>query len=174
MSLGLLVLHVHGDWRTVSVYVGSDVAAQAREGSEIKPANQMDDDRPNHVHGQASQDSVITTLFKKKRGGYFVDMAANHPLFISNTRSLERDYGWKGLCVDGNENLIGDLARRRTCTVVNAVVASKQDEPVSFRSWLTSTWETGRSGIVGSTRDNAGPASVGASMWQRILRVLIC
>ena len=57
--------------------------------------------------------------------------------------------------------------------MVNAVLAARENEPVSFRSWLTSNWQTGLSGIVGSSGENAGPASIGAGLLQRLYRALI-
>ena len=40
-------------------------------------------------------------MFNRQQGGFFVDMAANDPYFISNTRGLEK-HGWNGLCIEGN------------------------------------------------------------------------
>lgn len=160
-----------GTWRTISVYVGSKAAAQAKHGDPQKPANMMDDDRPKHFHSQGYQDGIIASLFKKKRGGYFVDLAANHPLFISNTRALERDLGWHGLCIDANDQLVGDLARRRTCTVVDAVLSARAGESLSFRSVLTTGWETGLSGLVDGTASSlAGDRHAGlfARLWRAL------
>ena len=39
------------------------------------------------------------------RPRYFVDLAANHAIYLSNTRSLERDHGWEGTCIEANEQL---------------------------------------------------------------------
>jgi len=57
--------------------------------------------------------------------GFFVDMAANRPITHSNTRALERDFGWHGLCLDGNTAALPELARRRTCQVGGAIVSSR-------------------------------------------------
>ena len=166
-------------WRTISVYVGREAARQARKGSHSTPESFMDADKPGKWHSQGSQDQIIAALFPKMRhsrgnGGYFVDLAANHPLFISNTRALERDYGWNGLCIDAAEHLVADLARRRTCTVVNAVLSTQQDDVVTFRAWLTSGWQTGLSGIVGTSGENradggGGVGSVLARYWTSLL-----
>ena len=33
---------------------------------------------------------------------YFVDLAANNATEASNTRLLERDFGWRGVCIEAN------------------------------------------------------------------------
>ena len=49
------------------------------------------------------------------------DSATNEPIFLSNTRTLERDFAWKGLCIDGSFQLALKAMHRRTCTAVQAV-----------------------------------------------------
>lgn len=90
-------------------------------------------DTPNTWHSQHGQDYLIASLFKGRRGGSFVDLAANAPTFISNTRALERDYGWTGICVDANQDLLFALARHRKCQVVGAVVSSASGVAATFR-----------------------------------------
>jgi hypothetical protein len=99
---------------------------------------------------------VGKAIFQGKRGGYFVDLAANHPLLKSNTRTIERDFGWRGLCIDGNEEFLMLLLKRRTCQVVGAIVSSEADADVQYRRWhggggagSTGTWQHALSGIVG-------------------------
>ena len=45
-------------------------------------------------HAQMQQDRVIARIFEDKRDGFFVDLAAHTPVDLSNTRTLERDFGW--------------------------------------------------------------------------------
>lgn len=123
-------------------------------GITDKPAP-LPKDRRGSWHAQAGQDRIIADVFNNKREGFFVDLAANHPVYLSNTRTLERDYGWRGICIDGNLELLNELARHRTCTVVGSVVSASRDSTVSFRKyqvadWQTnaSSWEHGLSGIV--------------------------
>lgn len=62
------------------------------------------EDRPHTWHGQVGQDHTISGIFAHSHNGaarFFVDLAANRPITFSNTRALERDYGWRGLCLDG-------------------------------------------------------------------------
>ena len=77
---------------------------------------------------QVGQDITISRLFQNRnyqtQRPYFVDLAANHPVHLSNTRSLERDFGWEGLCIEANKDLIQELVERRVCAVANAIVAN--------------------------------------------------
>jgi len=45
---------------------------------------------------QANQDRIVASLFRNKREGYFIDLAANDPVKLSNTLALERKFDWKG------------------------------------------------------------------------------
>ena len=145
----------------LSLFIGSEAASTARNGSKATAEceKQWLCDAPGMWHSQESQDRlVLNGILEGKRNGYFVDLAANHPLRRSNTRALERDYGWKGLCIDGNEEFLMLLVKMRTCTVVGAAVSSNSDQTVMFRHWhgaggsgSTGSWHQAISGIVGFT-----------------------
>ena len=116
---------------------------------------------------QVGQDHGIVSLFtgtpgQGPHGRYFVDLGSNHWLMLSNTRALERDYRWRGLCIEGMEKLLFRLAMRRTCTVVGAVVGRQTGEVVQYQSRLTS----GRSGIIANTTDNKPGAHPGAEQYR--------
>ena len=82
-------------------------------------------DTLGHWHGQQRQDQAVYVLLGEKKGGYFIDLAANHWIQISNSRALERDHGWTGVCIEGDSRLISDLVMFRKCVVVNAIVSSE-------------------------------------------------
>lgn len=44
---------------------------------------------------------------------------------------LERDYGWDGICIEGNPIYWAKLSRRK-CMVVGAVVGKVDDQVVTF------------------------------------------
>ena len=67
------------------------------------------------------------------RPRYFVDLAANHAIHLSNTRALERDHGWHGVCIEGNEALAFELLRHRRCSVVSALAGADLDAKAIFR-----------------------------------------
>ena len=83
-------------------------------------------------HGQSGQDFIVAATFGTARNLFFVDLAANDPIRYSNSRSLERDLGWRGLCIEPNPKLLWRLAQRRTCTVVGAVVSDNEGVVVEF------------------------------------------
>ena len=62
-------------------------------------------DTPHRWHSQFGQDRYVHALLGAKRGGFFVDLAANAPVHTSNTRALERDYGWAGAVVGSDGHL---------------------------------------------------------------------
>ena len=93
-------------------------------------------DAPGSWHSQDGQDKTVAKLLQFQYGGFFVDLAANQPVCLSNTRALERDYGWRGLCIEPNSELLLPLVKQRNCTVVGAVVSS-QEEVVVFRRFMS-------------------------------------
>ena len=96
---------------------------------------------------QAKQDKTVFHLFKGKRDGYFIDLAANDAVSLSNTLTLERDYGWRGLCIEANPMYFEQLYLRN-CQVVQAVVGKHNNEHVDFK------FNDVIGGVVGSAFDN--------------------
>ena len=89
-------------------------------------------DQPGTWHSQYGQDATIHKLFADCRNCFFVDCAANEPLYLSNTRTLERDYGWRGVCIEGNRELVRKLEHQRSCQVVHALVGDSDGDEVVF------------------------------------------
>uniref|UniRef100_A0A7S1JE63 Methyltransferase FkbM domain-containing protein n=1 Tax=Eutreptiella gymnastica TaxID=73025 RepID=A0A7S1JE63_9EUGL len=97
--------------------------------------------RPKHAikkgnpkfQSQLGQDQLVSLLLGEKREGYFVDLAANDPVCISNSYALEQYWGWQGLCIEGNPRYIPHLQARRACTVVHSAVDSEPNRTVQFR-----------------------------------------
>ena len=62
--------------------------------------------RPPHLAAQwtsqVGQDRTIAEIFDGKRGGFFLDLAANDAAVLSNTLMLEQSFGWCGICVEAN------------------------------------------------------------------------
>lgn len=85
-----------------------------------------------------------------KWNGYFVDLAAGHPVHLSNTYFLERFLNWRGLLIEANPGFADELRAGRSSTVVQEVVGSTEGELVQFR---IDNGELG--GIVGEKYDNS-------------------
>ena len=109
-------------------------------------------DRRGKWHGQVGQDRTVNALMPSKatarRRRFFIDLAANEWRFLSNTRALERDYAWEGLCIEASPRYHADLLSRRNCTVVAVAVASTEDT-VQFAASRKAF-----GGIVGPGMDN--------------------
>ena len=125
-----------------------------------------------HWFSQLRQDYLVSELLQKKRNGYFVDLAANDAIRISNTygtlplnregfllsvvllifhpTALERYFNWTGLCVEANSMYWSSLSYRK-CTLIGAVVGRTRMEEVVFKF---SSRKGPQSGIVGTEYDN--------------------
>jgi Methyltransferase FkbM domain len=129
-------------WKTLHVFYGT--ADHLQSASMIQP-------RPfanKKYFGGAEQDRVVVQLFREKRGGYFLDLAAHDAVLDSNTYVLETRYGWSGICVDAAAKFWLGLSYR-SCHVVGAVVGNDRED-VTF----VHRTEPGLSGIVGDGFDN--------------------
>ena len=58
-------------------------------------------------YSQAGQDLFVLNVLNHKRNGTFLEIGSNHPITISNTFLLEREYGWKGVMVDQHDHWTG-------------------------------------------------------------------
>jgi hypothetical protein len=101
--------------------------------------------------GQRQQDLVVSTLLRGKKNGYFIDLAANDAVRISNTYALEANLDWNGLCIEPNPEYWAGLAYRK-CDIVGAVVSKTNKEELQFRY----TENGQRSGIIGGNFENKG------------------
>lgn len=103
------------------------------------------------MFGEEKQDWYLYTRHFKhlKRRGVYMDVAANDPVYFSNTFFLDSCLGWSGLCVDGNPRYVNMLYLYRTCAVVPTCVSETPGERVNF------ALQHGWGGIV-DTNKNTG------------------
>jgi hypothetical protein len=113
-------------WNLVHVFYG--------DTNHIKYNSAISNDYFDQVqwYSQARQDEVVAALLRNKRNGYFIDLASNDPVKISNTYALETTFGWTGLCLEPNPAYWAGLAYRK-CHVVGAVVGSERMQEIQFR-----------------------------------------
>ena len=103
-------------------------------GQELQgaPAAQSSHSAPPCVPTRATQptvaDCIAATLHGFKTGGYFIDLAANDAVTLSNSYTLEQQYGWKGLCVEPNPEYHTRLLQIRSCEVIAAAVSSREGQ----------------------------------------------
>lgn len=86
------------------------VHSAAEEGKELRarygPAK----------YSRNEEEWVIRDYFRDRRGGYFVDVGANHYRADSNTYYLERHLGWSGVAVDPQAGFAEGYRKHRPST----------------------------------------------------------
>ncbi|WP_204286674.1 FkbM family methyltransferase [Microbispora amethystogenes] len=68
---------------------------------------------------QHGQDAYVLAALGHRRAGYFLDSGASNGVRSSNTRLLEQEYGWTGICVEPNPHYYAELTANRRCFSVN-------------------------------------------------------
>lgn len=78
---------------------------------------------PNGVYAShIVQDRWVAETFARKRDGYFLDFGAFDGTDMSNTLYLERELGWRGICVEPNPRYYPLLCASRTSVTFNAAL----------------------------------------------------
>ena len=54
----------------------------------------------SNAKSQLGQDKAVVKFYNGKRNGYFIEIGASDGITLSNTYLLEKDYDWKGICVE--------------------------------------------------------------------------
>jgi len=67
-------------------------------------------------YSRHEEEWTIRDYFQDRRGGYFVDVGANHYKNENNTYFLETRLGWSGLAIDPQTSFAADYARFRPRT----------------------------------------------------------
>ena len=117
-------------WQTIHVYHGPQQQQQQNTDDG------MEDDESTKWYSQAHQDEIIVGLFRNRTYGYYIDLAANDAIELSNTYALEKYYHWNGLCIEPNPIYWYNLSYyRRRCHIVAAVIGnvSYPQEEIYFR-----------------------------------------
>jgi hypothetical protein len=55
---------------------------------------------------QCQQDQCVLQLLNQKRGGTFVDIGCMDPQWMSNTCTLEQEFGWSGVGVEIDDSFV--------------------------------------------------------------------
>ena len=81
---------------------------------------------------QAYQDVTVYEMFSSEPEPFYVDLAANHWILISNTFMLDAHRKWKGICIEPTPIYLSGLVVNRTCHVVKNVVSSTDNAVVEY------------------------------------------
>jgi FkbM family methyltransferase len=65
-------------------------------------------------------------------GGVFVDVGAFDGVSLSNSYTLETEFGWSGVCVEANSDVVPALRSSRKCKVVEAAAWSHSNHLINF------------------------------------------
>jgi FkbM family methyltransferase len=84
------------------------------------------------LNSDLRQDFMALNLSGMKKNGYFVEIGAADGLFASNTLTLEKNYGWKGILVEPAKSWHKNLRKNRSCTISTLVVSNRSGEQVDF------------------------------------------
>lgn len=75
-------------------------------------------------YSQIGQDKWVCEYFNFKRDGYFVDIGAYDGVWWDNTYYLEKELGWKGICIEPGLASFRKLQKSRTCHCVRAYISN--------------------------------------------------
>lgn len=95
---------------------------------------------------QCQQDRIVH--FLNPQPGYFIDLASNDPVWISNTFCLERFKHWTGICLEANSDYWYETLAIRSCVLVGGAVFEQQGEELKFSM---NGWG---GGIISQSMDN--------------------
>jgi hypothetical protein len=86
---------------------------------------------------QFGQDRFILDILDGMRGGFFLDSGASNGVTSSNTKLLEDWFGWKGICIEPNEEFFGALVKNRRCICVNCCLYDRDSDVEFFEKAYT-------------------------------------
>lgn len=67
---------------------------------------------------QSYQDMFVLSMLNGKKNGFFLEIGAYNPTFISNTYLLESSFGWDGISIDIDPNVRGGFVNSRKSTFI--------------------------------------------------------
>ncbi|MYN42947.1 FkbM family methyltransferase [Duganella sp. FT109W] len=80
------------------------------------------------MSSQFGQDRLVLQLLNGQRNGFFLDTGAADGIRSSNTVLLEREFGWRGLCVEPNDAFYQKLIHTRRCMCLHACLYDRETE----------------------------------------------
>lgn len=152
----------------VWIYSNADVAkTEIKDRSTVYRPHKLG--QRKDPYSQVNQDMVVLALTdahyakveesqKKDRNNFFIDLAANDAIVLSNTLHLEQK-GWDGICIEGNPAYWYGLGRYRKCTVIGAFVGGSGSEADGAVVDISLIGVGG--GIVGRGMDNKNKKAKG-------------
>ena len=77
-------------------------------------------------YSQDGQDEFLDQfVFKGRKSGFFVEIGAHDGIQFSNSVFLERERGWRGICVEPHPKIFPELVRNRRSTNFQCCIHSE-------------------------------------------------
>ena len=84
------------------------------------------------TRGQLIQDLWVLAMTGSRSGGFFLEIGSADGVDLNNTVLLEREFSWRGVCVEPNPTSFAFLTENRTCICVNKAAWRTSNENVEF------------------------------------------
>jgi len=81
-----------------------------------------------------------------RRKGIYVDLAANDPIWRSNTFFFDVCMGWSGLCIEPSKMHHKLIRERRSCKLIPTCISDKENRSVKFNDGAG--WNGGASAVL--------------------------
>jgi len=95
-------------------------------------------------YSQLGQDLAVIEFYKHKKCGFFLEIGASDGIRMSNTKLLEDQYGWTGICAEPIPDVFLKLKANRPKSIcVNEAVYSTSGLKLSFDTALSDTLFSG-------------------------------
>jgi FkbM family methyltransferase len=93
---------------------GWTLSCRIRLQRKIKPLVENKDRKVEllKTYSQHNEDIILYQLFYGKTDGYYIDIGANDPVALNNTKKFY-DLGWKGINVEPNPRLYDKICKHR-------------------------------------------------------------
>ena len=71
--------------------------------------------------GQVEQDKFVLNILKYKKNGFFLEIGSADPIICNNSYILEKNYNWKGIMVEYNNNFLDNykIERQNSIHIIN-------------------------------------------------------
>lgn len=73
----------------------------------------IDSNKIEYNYSQVYQDMFVLTMLKGKKNGTFLEIGGSDPYYLNNTYLLEKQFNWKGVSVEYNENFTSFYKKER-------------------------------------------------------------
>lgn len=67
---------------------------------------------------QCYQDIFVLTMLGGKKEGQFLEIGCGSPFYCNNTALLEKSFGWHGISIDNNKEVLDNFSKYRTSEVI--------------------------------------------------------